>query len=83
LETAAAKEKAHEREYDPTLEELEAYLFAALAYKDRARYGNPRGGGYLDQPAKWKIALDCIEDARQHADRDAMLFIEALEEMAD
>lgn len=80
LEVGAANERAHEEQYQPTVSELRAYSFAVTAYRDRARYGFPRAGGYLDQPARWKIALDCVEDAKYQADQDAALLVAQVED---
>ncbi len=48
---------------NPTLFDLQAYIYALEAFRDHGRYGLPYEGGSRDQPYMWKLALDCVEDA--------------------
>jgi hypothetical protein len=59
-----------EREVIPTLADL--HLFTALyeAWVDFGRYGLPFGGGSLDQPENWRLAMECAHAAKAQADRE-------------
>ncbi len=73
---AGQKERDFDEEYDPSLYELECYLYAVTSYRDFRRYGLPRSGGNMDQPYMWKLALDCIHDAMSHAESEAQAISE-------
>ncbi|CAN5197778.1 hypothetical protein BH24ACT19_BH24ACT19_11030 [soil metagenome] len=52
-----------DEEMEPTIFELEAYVYAIESYPDHERYGLPYPGSSKDQPYVWKLALDCVTDA--------------------
>ena len=52
---------------NPTLFELEAYIYAVEAHNDHERYGLPYEGGVRDQPWIWKLAVDCVISAQTAA----------------
>ncbi len=68
-----AQEERLDREFEPTIGDLEAYLYAVRVYRDYQRFPNlyPRAGGLEDQPFLWHLALSCVLDAEAHADREA------------
>lgn len=61
--------------FDPDEFELLAYVYAVESARDHERYGRPYEGTVRDQPALWKHAVDCYEDAtgqgRARAEHDA------------
>lgn len=73
---ARQHEEMFDEAYGPSIEELEAYEFAARAFRDHARYGLPRRGGSWDQPVIWRLALDCVHDALRHAELETQALSE-------
>lgn len=53
----------------PTDEEVRATYWAIELHSDRERYGSPYGGGHYDQPSGYLYAVECVEAARERAER--------------
>ena len=67
VERCAAAERAITKKMEPTAFEVYAYIDAAEAFRDFNAYEGklPYGGGLMDQPYLWKLALDCMISAHR------------------
>lgn len=63
-------EDALEDILDPTLPELQCYIYAMELYAQTDRWGLPLGGGWMHQPSFEMYVINCVATARERADRE-------------
>ena len=60
---------ALEHVLSPTDEEIHATLWAMELHGDRERHGSPYGGGHYDQPSGYLYVVECVQAAKERAER--------------